>query len=139
MYVKKLSDTAILPARQTQDAAGFDIAANEDITVEKHNRALVKTGIAIQIPEGTYARIAPRSGLALKKQIDIGAGVVDHDYRGEIGVVMFNHGDADFVINKGDSIAQLILERICEQNFAKVNQLIDTDREGGFGSTGIAA
>lgn len=72
----------------------------------------MKTGFAIAIPPGTYARIAPRSGLALKKMIDVGAGVVDEDYRGEVGVVMFNFGEEDFVIKKGDRIAQMILERI---------------------------
>ena len=75
-------------------------------------KGLVKTGLAISFPAGLYASIAPRSGLALKKFIDVGAGVVDSDYRGEVGVVLFNHGDQDFEVKMGDRIAQLILEKI---------------------------
>jgi dUTP pyrophosphatase len=100
-------------------------------------KALIKTDIAIAIPENTYARIAPRSGLAWKHFIDVGAGVVDYDYRGPVGVVLYNHGDADFTIERGDRIAQLILERICMADVKEVEELPDTDRgSGGFGSTG---
>ena len=96
------------------------------------------TGLAISFPAGLYARIAPRSGLALKKFIDVGAGVVDHDYRGEVGVVLFNHGDQDFEVNMGDRIAQLILEKIDTPPVEEVQGLGDTVRGvGGFGSTGV--
>ena len=98
----------------------------------------MKTGISIQFPIGLYARIAPRSGLALKRFIDVGAGVVDHDYRGEVGVVLFNHGDQDFVVKMGDRIAQLILEKIDTPPVEEVQGLDSTVRGySGFGSTGI--
>ena len=96
------------------------------------------TGLSISFPAGLYARIAPRSGLALKKFIDIGAGVVDSDYRGEVGVVLFNHGDQDFQVKMGDRIAQLILEKIDTPPVEEVQCLDDTVRgTGGFGSTGV--
>ena len=90
------------------------------------------------IPTGLYARIAPRSGLALKRFIDVGAGVVDGDYRGEVGVILFNHGDQDFKVKMGDRIAQLILEKIDTPPVEEVQGLDDTVRgSGGFGSTGM--
>ena len=96
------------------------------------------TGLSISFPSGLYARIAPRSGLALKKFIDVGAGVVDSDYHGKVGVVLFNHGDQDFVVKMGDRIAQLILEKIDTPPVEEVQGLDDTVRgTGGFGSTGV--
>ena len=96
------------------------------------------TGLSISFPAGLYAKIAPRSGLALKKFIDVGAGVVDSDYRGEVGVVLFNHGDQDFVVKMGDRIAQLILEKIDTPPVEEVQALDNTVRgAGGFGSTGV--
>ena len=98
----------------------------------------MKTGLAISFPAGLYARIAPRSGLALKKFIDVGAGVVDADYRGDVGVVLFNHGDQDFEVKMGDRIAQMIFEKIDTPDVVEVQGLEDTVRGvGGFGSTGI--
>ena len=92
------------------------------------------------MPHGTYGRIAPRSGLALKAGIDVGAGVVDSDYRGPLGVLLFNHSDSDFNITTGDRVAQLILERIAVAEVEETDELTDTDRgHGGFGSTGVAA
>jgi dUTP pyrophosphatase len=100
----------------------------------------VKTDLSIAIPENTYARIAPRSGLALKHSIDVGAGVIDYDYRGPVGVILFNHSDTDFTINRGDRVAQLILERISMASVAEVQELSETVRgAGGFGSSGVAA
>ena len=96
------------------------------------------TGMSISFPAGLYARIAPRSGLALKKSIDVGAGVVDSDYRGEVGVILFNHGDQDFEVKMGDRIAQLILEKIDTPVVEEVQGLEETVRgSGGFGSTGM--
>ena len=89
------------------------------------------------IPEGTYGRVAPRSGLAAKHHLDVGAGVIDADYRGPVGVVMFNLGQTDYPVKKGDRIAQLILEKILMAEIEEVDDLDDTERgEGGFGSTG---
>ena len=98
----------------------------------------MKTGLSISFPTGLYARIAPRLGLALKKFVDVGAGVIDGDYRGEVGVVLFNHGDQDFEVKMGDRIAQLILEKIDTPPVEEVQDLDDTVRgSGGFGSTGV--
>jgi len=97
----------------------------------------VKTDIAVAIPPGFYGRIAPRSSLAWKSHIDVGAGVVDEDYRGPVGVVLFNLGNAPFKINKGDRIAQLVLTKITTPPVEEVDDLNATARaEGGFGSTG---
>ena len=101
-------------------------------------RGVVKTDISIACPAGTYARIAPRSGLAVKKGIDVGAGVVDADYRGNVGVVLFNFGTEDFTVDVGDRIAQLILEKVNMAPVVEVEELTETERgAGGFGSTGV--
>ena len=140
LKVQKLSNNAALPKRSTDGAAGYDLCAAQDCTIPASGKGLVKTGILIQFPPGLYARIAPRSGLALKRFIDVGAGVVDHDYCGEVGVVLFNHGDQDFVVKMGDRIAQLILEKIDTPPVEEVQGLDSTVRgSGGFDSTGIAS
>ena len=112
----------------TSEAAGYDLAAAQTAVCPAHGKVLVKTGLSIAMPPGCYGRIAPRSGLALKKFIDVGAGVVDADYRGELGVVLFNFGDSDFQINMGDKVAQLIFEKIKTPAIKEVNSLEDTDR-----------
>ena len=95
---------------------------------------------AIAVPPGTYGRIAPRSGLAWKNSLDTGAGVIDEDYRGNVGVILFNHSDVDFSFAVGDRVAQLVLERIAIADVEEVATLDDTARgAGGFGSTGVAA
>lgn len=138
MQVKRLTEFAVLPTRGSRFAAGYDLSSAYDVIVPSRGKALVKTDISIAIPEGTYARIAPRSGLALKNFIDTGAGVVDYDYRGNVGVILFNHADVDFEVKRGDRIAQLILERISMAEVIEVDELFDTERgSGGFGSTGI--
>lgn len=92
-------------------AAGYDLHAIDAGVVPKRGKALVGTGLAFGIPEGNYGRIAPRSGLAAKNSIDVGAGVIDSDYRGEVKVLLFNFSDEDFAFNQGDRIAQLIIEK----------------------------
>lgn len=110
-----------------------------DCVVPARGKELVKTDLSIAIPLGTYARVAPRSGLAWKKFIDVGAGVVDYDYRGNVGVILFNHGDEDFEVKKGDRVAQLILEQILTPEVVECDDLEATERgAGGFGSTGVA-
>lgn len=137
MFVKKLSPSATLPTRGSQFAAGYDLYASHDETVLPGYRSLISTDIAIAIPSGHYARIAPRSGLAWKNGIMVGAGVVDEDYRGEVKVMLFNLGGVDFEVKKGDRIAQLILEKIATPEVKEVEELPETKRgEGGFGSTG---
>jgi len=138
LMVKKLSENAILPHRGSAHAAGYDLASAVEATVPARGKALVGTDLSIAIPEGTYARVAPRSGLALKHSIDVGAGVIDADYRGPVGVVLFNHSEVDFAVKPGDRIAQLIIEVIMTPEVAEVEDLDATVRgEGGFGSTGV--
>lgn len=133
----KLSEHAFAPVKGSAKAAGFDLKSAYEIIVPARGKAIVKTDIQIELPEGCYGRIAPRSGLAAKNHIDIGAGVVDEDYRGNLGVVMFNHADVDFQVAKGDRIAQLICERIFYPELVEAETLTDTERgSGGFGSTG---
>ena len=209
LRVKLLGPGARAPARGSAGAAGYDLSASESAVVRAGGRALVKTGLSIAIPSGTYARcgqhlprprlptpgfpppppppppstsfpsvlvfypqpagsgrgrgpdlppppppppplpptgtpgprrVAPRSGLAYKKGIDVGAGVIDEDYRGEVGVILFNFGEEDFEVAPGDRIAQLILERIATPDVEVVADLDATDRgAGGFGSTGVQA
>eukprot|EP01133_Synstelium_polycarpum_P002496 gene2496-2842_t len=135
--IKKLSPTATIPTRATTGSAGYDLSSAYELVVPARGKALAKTDLQISIPEGTYARVAPRSGLAWKNSIDVGAGVIDSDYRGNVGVILFNHSDVDFPIAAGDRIAQLILERIVTPEAIEVDSLDETNRgEGGFGSTG---
>jgi len=137
LKVKLLSPTAKLPTKGTNEAAGYDLSSDEDLTIPKGKHALVKTNISISVPSGTYGRVAPRSGLALKHGINVGAGVIDADYTGPVGVILFNHGSDDFKIAKGDRIAQLVLEKISNQPIIQVQDLTDTIRgKSGFGSTG---
>jgi len=137
--VKLLSEDATMPKRGSPFSAGFDLSSSEGVIIPPHARKVVKTGLSIACPPGTYARIAPRSGLAVKNFIDTGAGVVDADYRGEVGVVLFNFGEEAFEVKKGDRIAQLILEQISMAEAVQVEELDDTVRGvGGFGSTGIS-
>ena len=102
----------MLPARGSGGVAGYDLSATNNCIIPSRGKGTVDTGLAVSLPPGTYARIAPRSGLAISNFIDVGAGVVDSDYRGEIKVILFNHSTEDFAVQAGDQIAQLILERI---------------------------
>ncbi|XP_039073982.1 deoxyuridine 5'-triphosphate nucleotidohydrolase, mitochondrial isoform X3 [Hyaena hyaena] len=133
----RLSEHATAPTKGSARAAGYDLYSAYDYTVPPMEKALVKTDIQIALPSGCYGRIAPRSGLAAKHFIDVGAGVIDEDYRGNVGVVLFNFGKEKFEVKKGDRIAQLICERIFYPEIEEVQVLDDTERgSGGFGSTG---
>ncbi len=134
----KLNDpNAKIPERMDTGAAGYDLTSCEDKIIEAHSYKVVNTGIQMAIPNGIYGRIAPRSGLACKHGINVGAGVIDSSYRGNIGVVLFNHGDDDFNIKIGDRIAQLILEVIITPIPQLVDELNITSRnQNGWGSTG---
>ena len=105
LKVQKLGNNAALPKRSIGGAAGYDLCASQDCTIPAGGKGLVKTGLSISFSTGLYARIAPKSGLALKKFIDVGVGVVDSDYCGKVGVVLSNHGDQDFQVKMGDRIA----------------------------------
>ena len=138
VQVKRLHNNARIPVRATSEAAGYDLAAAQSVVCPAHGKVLVKTGLSITMPPSCYGRIAPRSRLALKKFIDVGAGVIDADYRGHLVGVLFNFGDSDFQINMGDKVAQLIFEKIKIPAIKEGNSLEDTNRRNkGFGSTGV--
>ena len=142
LEVKLLCIDAKIPSYGSTFAAGLDISSSVDITVLAKDKALVPTGIALALvdcnPDEYYLRIAPRSGISYKNFLDVGAGVVDVDYRGEVKVLIFNHSDQNFYIKKGDRIAQLIPERREKVKIILKDALNETERsEGGFGSTGI--
>lgn len=133
------SENATLPTRGSVLSAGYDIYASEKAVIPAQGQGLVGTDISVAVPIGTYGRVAPRSGLAVKHGISTGAGVIDADYRGEVKVVLFNHSKKDFSIQKGDRIAQLVLEKIVMADIKQISaeELDITARgEGGFGSTG---
>jgi dUTP pyrophosphatase len=131
------NENAVVPYRFNHDDAGYDLSSSENSVIPARQRGIVKTGISIGLPPNTYGRVAPRSGLAVKKGINVGAGVVDRSYTGEICVVLFNHSDEDFEIKIGDRIAQLIIECILTSDVEIVTSLNDTIRgENGFGSSG---
>ena len=128
-----------LPVYATDGAAGMDVLAAEDLTLAPGQRHAVATGLAVAIPQGFEIQVRPRSGLALKHGITVPntPGTIDSDYRGEIKVIMINHGTEDFAIARGDRIAQLVLALVTQAAWHEVGQLDATVRgEGGFGSTG---
>ena len=136
LTIHKLRPDAEVPHRESPGAAGYDLYSTEHHVVLPGKRAVVGTGISMELPDGVYGRVAPRSGLSVKHGIHIGAGVVDPDYRGEVKVVLFNLGSEPYVIKPGYRIAQLILERFLMEQVV-VGELTDTQRgECGFGSTG---
>jgi dUTP pyrophosphatase len=137
--VKKLIQEADLPVRGSKGAAGYDLTSTEECTILPNRRAVVATGISVKVPEGTYGRIAPRSGLAVTHGIQVGAGVIDSDYTGELKVVLFNHNNKKYNIKPGFRIAQLILEQCVTPEVVEVDDLDTTDRgSNGFGSTGVS-
>ena len=134
-----------LPAYQTADAAGMDLVAavpdNQPVTLRPGGRALVPTGLIFELPPGTEAQVRPRSGLAAKHGVTVlnSPGTIDADYRGEVSVILINHGDVAFTIQRGDRIAQLILASVTRPRIVKAAALSETARgAGGFGSTGTA-
>ncbi|XP_036400010.1 deoxyuridine 5'-triphosphate nucleotidohydrolase, mitochondrial isoform X2 [Megalops cyprinoides] len=133
----KLSENATVPTKGSSKAAGYDLYSAYDYSIAPMDKMIVKTDIQIAVPAGCYGRVAPRSGLAAKNFIDVGAGVVDEDYRGNVGVVLFNFSKETFEVKKGDRIAQLICEKICYPELEQHETLDETERgAGGFGSTG---
>lgn len=145
--IAKVEEHATLPVRANPFDAGLDVSSCEDATVPARGRAIIDTGIAIQFPHDCYARIAPRSGLAAKNGLDVGAGVIDYGYTNRIKVILFNHTDTDYQVKSGDRIAQIIFEKIYTPSPIDVvpyNEILsfafsDTTRGmSGFGSTGVA-
>ena len=142
LFIKKLQHDIATPKYMTEGAAGMDLyaAVEEDTILKKGEIKLIPTGIAISIEKGYEAQIRPRSGLAIKHGISLvnTPGTIDSDYRGEINIIMINFGQNDFLIKRGDRIAQMVINKIETPSIVEVETLDDTLRgKGGFGSTGI--
>ena len=140
LVIKKVVKDAILPKYGSDGAIGLDLFAAEDKTIPPGERRLISTGVSMAIPTGFYGRIAPRSSWATKGNVDIGAGVVDPDYRGTVFVCLINNGARDLVVAKGDKCAQMIFEVAARvEKIKEVDGELDTTGRGtgGFGSTGI--
>lgn len=137
--VKKLCPHGKIPSRGSMGAAGYDLYAATEVVVKAFGRGLVGTGIAVSLPVGVYGRVASRSGLSLKYGLEVGGGVIDRDYTGEIGVIVYNHGDYDYTVRVGDRVAQLVLERCAHFVVTEVDELYAASERGGegFGSTGV--
>jgi len=138
IQVMKMISKAMLPLRGSRPLAGHNLYALEDMLIPARGQKLVGTGIAIGIPQGTYARIAPQSGLAYKESIGIGGGIIDTDYIGEVKVIMMNHGNKNYQVQEEDRIAQMIIEKIDTSGMMEVDCLRITDRgDKGFWSTDL--
>lgn len=140
--IRKLSGTEDLPlpSYMTEQAAGMDLfaAVGEDAVILPGERKLVPTGVVVALPEGYEAEVRPRSGLALKHGVTLvnAPGTIDADYRGEVGVILINHGQAAFIVRRGDRIAQMVVHRVCRVVWTAFGALPPTERgTGGFGHT----
>ena len=141
VLVKKLNSKVKLPSYKTEGSSGMDLIAFVDkpIEIKPNNSALIPTGLSIAIPEDFEVQIRPRSGLAAKSNISVlnTPGTIDSDYRGELKVILFNHGNKEFIVKNDERIAQMVLTPILKVDFEEVDSLPDTVRgAGGFGSTG---
>ena len=141
VLIKKLDPSVKLPEYKTSGASGLDLMAfiKEPIEIKPKTSSLIPTGLSVAFSENYEIQIRPRSGLAAKKNITVlnTPGTIDSDYRGEIKVIIYNHGDEDFLINNGDRIAQMILAPVVKMELEEVNNLPESIRgKGGFGSTG---
>ena len=134
---KQLDQRAVLPKRGSVLAAGLDVCAIENLEIAPKQRVMARTGLAVAIPQGFYGRVAPRSGLAVKNGLDVLAGVIDSDYRGEVCCLLYNTGDETINLPAGSKICQLIVEQIITPEAEWATDLDETARgAGGFGSTG---
>ena len=141
ILIKKTSEKVITPKYKTDGSSGVDLSAflNKKVVIKPNSSELIPTGLQVAIPEELEIQIRPRSGLAAKESMGVlnSPGTIDSDYRGELKIILFNHGDKDFIINNGDRIAQMVLVPILKMEFEEVDNLPDTVRgQGGFGSTG---
>lgn len=133
----RVNENAVIPTRAHSSDAGLDLTACETVHLRPWSRSLVDTGLQVKLPIGTYGRVAPRSGLSIKKSLDVGAGVVDRGYRGVVKVCLINSSSDPVTVLAGERVAQLVIERISECDVKEVASLDDTDRgTGGFGSSG---
>ena len=141
VLLKRLNHKAELPKYKTEGSSGMDLMAciEEQIVIAPQKSQLIPTGIAIAIPEDTEVQIRPRSGLAAKYNISVlnTPGTIDSDYRGELKIILFNHGKDEYIVNDKDRIAQMVLMPVLKVEFEEINELPETIRgSGGFGSTG---
>lgn len=140
LRIKRMHEDAKLPLQARAGDAGMDLFSSEDTIIPARKWALVKTGIQLELPAGTEGQVRPRSGLALKHGITVlnSPGTIDEGYRGEVGVVLMNHSDVDFVVEKHMRIAQLVVQLVPTVNVVEVSVLSETERgEQGFGSSGV--
>ncbi|MBS3100399.1 dUTP diphosphatase [Candidatus Pacearchaeota archaeon] len=136
---KKLREDAVIPSYAHPGDAGMDLCSAEDFILEPKKRKLISTGLSVEIPVGYEIQTRPRSGLAIKNGISLvnSPGTIDAGYRGEIGIIIINHGEENFEIKKGDRIAQAVMNKIENAEIIEVDKLGDSERgAGGFGSTG---
>ena len=141
ILIKKTNKEVITPKYKTDGSSGVDLSAflDKEIVIKPNSSELIPTGLQVAIPEELEIQIRPRSGLAAKESIGVlnSPGTIDSDYRGELKIILFNHGKEDFIINNGDRIAQMVLVPIIKMEFEEVDSLPNTVRgQGGFGSTG---
>ena len=141
ILIKKLNPKVKLPSYKTDGSSGMDLMAflDKSVSILPQKSELIPTGLSIAIPDNTEVQIRPRSGLAVKNNISVlnTPGTIDSDYRGELKVILYNHGNKEFIVNNEDRIAQIVLMPIIKANFEEVENLPDTIRgKGGFGSTG---
>ena len=141
ILIKKTNKEVIIPKYKTVGSSGVDLSAflDKEVVIKPNSSELIPTGLQVAIPEELEIQIRPRSGLAAKESIGVlnSPGTIDSDYRGELKIILFNHGKEDFIINNGDRIAQMVLVPIIKMEFEEVDSLPDTVRgQGGFGSTG---
>ena len=130
-------ENAYAPHAASDDAAGYDLHTPIDFIIKPKKSVLVDTGVALELPKQTYAQIKSRSGMAAKYQIVVAAGVIDNDYRGPLKVLLFNHGNKTRKFNRGDRIAQFVIQRYYNLPVEETDELAATERDaGGFGSTG---
>jgi dUTP pyrophosphatase len=136
------NDDLPLPGYATEGAAGMDVVSAEDVAIAPGARHAVATGLALAIPAGFEIQVRPRSGLALKHGVTVPntPGTIDSDYRGELKVILINHGDTTFIVQRGDRVAQLVLAPVTQATWLEVSELDETVRgAGGFGSTGVGS
>ncbi|MBW4461233.1 MAG: dUTP diphosphatase [Nodosilinea sp. WJT8-NPBG4] len=141
LKIRKIHDLAILPSYAHQGDAGLDLCSVDDVDIAAGETALIHTGIAIALPQGTEAQIRPRSGLALKHSVTVlnTPGTIDEGYRGEIGVILINHGKHAFQVVKGMKIAQMVIKPVLQVEIEETDELSQTVRgPQGFGSTGMS-
>ena len=137
---KKIRPDAVLPSYAHPSDAGMDLRSVDDLTIAPGKRALVHTGLVMLLPPNYEAQVRPRSGLALKSGVTVlnTPGTIDSGYRGEVGVILINLGEADFQVKKGDKIAQVVIAPVTQPEIAETVEIDETDRgAGGFGSTGV--